>query len=183
MDPISIALGLAQFAPMIAGWLGGSKAQDVATKVVSVAESVTGQKGNDALAAIQADPNLAVQFQTKVFEQQITLAQIAADVQKSETAADLTKVQADVADRDSARKREESVRDWMPGILATSVTIGFFGLLAFMLKYDVPENNRDVLNIMLGSLGTAWLSIITYYFGSSLSSAKKDAVISTAMQK
>ena len=168
---------------MIAGWLGGSKAQDVATKVVGVAEAVTGQKGNAALAAIQADPNLAMQFQTKVLEQQVTLAQIAADLQKTTIAADLSTQQTDAGDRESARKREETVKDWMPGILATFVTAGFFGLLAFMLKFDVPENNRDVLNIMLGSLGTAWLSIITYYFGSSLSSAKKDAVISTAMQK
>jgi hypothetical protein len=89
VEPISIALGLAQFAPMIAGWLGGSKAKDVASKVVGLAEAVTGKSGEGALAAIQADPNLAVQFQLKVLENQITLAQIAADTEKAELDAEV----------------------------------------------------------------------------------------------
>lgn len=89
MPLIPIAMALAQFAPMIAGWLGGSKAEDVATKVVGVAQAVTGQSAPDAaLAALQADPDLALQFQKAVIEQQAQLAQIVADVQKAELAAD-----------------------------------------------------------------------------------------------
>jgi hypothetical protein len=89
MPLIPIAMALAQFAPMIAGWLGGSKAEDVASKVVGVAQTVTGQSAPDAaLAAIQADPNLALQFQKAVLEQQGQLAQIAADVTKAELTAD-----------------------------------------------------------------------------------------------
>ncbi len=89
MPLIPIAMALAQFAPMIAGWLGGSKAEDVATKVVGVAHAITGQSAPDAaLAAIQADPNLALQFQKAVLEQQGQLAQIAADVAKAELVAD-----------------------------------------------------------------------------------------------
>lgn len=89
MPLIPIAMALAQFAPMIAGWLGGSKAEDVAAKVVGVAQTVTGQSAPDAaVAALQADPNLALQFQKAVLEQQGQLAQIAADVTKAELAAD-----------------------------------------------------------------------------------------------
>ncbi len=55
-------------------------------------------------------------------------------------------------------------------ILALGVTLGFFGLLGYMLKYDVPAENKDILNIMLGSLGTAWISIVGYFFGSSAGS-------------
>ncbi|UUX38893.1 hypothetical protein NTJ56_08845 [Burkholderia contaminans] len=89
MPLIPIAMALAQFAPMIAGWLGGSKAENVAQKVVGVAQAVTGTSTPDAaLAAIQADPNLAMQFQMKIVESQVELAQIAADVTKAELAAD-----------------------------------------------------------------------------------------------
>lgn len=95
MPLIPIAMALAQFAPMIAGWLGGSKAEDVASKVVGIAQTVTGQSAPDAaLAAIQADPNLSMQFQQAVLAQQVQLQQIAADVTKAELAADTADTQA-----------------------------------------------------------------------------------------
>ena len=55
-------------------------------------------------------------------------------------------------------------------LLAIGITLGFFGLLTYMLKFDVPAANKDILNIMLGSLGTAWISIVGYFFGSSAGS-------------
>lgn len=89
MPLIPIAMALAQFAPMIAGWLGGAKAENVASTVVGLAQSVTGQSAPEAaLAAIQADPNLAMQYQKAVLDNQSQLAQIAADVEKAELVAD-----------------------------------------------------------------------------------------------
>jgi hypothetical protein len=82
-----------------------------------------------------------------------------------------------VQDRDSARKRQIELKDHTPTILAYGVTIGFFGLLGFMLKHEVPASSKDVLNILLGSLGTAWISIITFFFGSSAGSQKKDELL------
>lgn len=81
-------------------------------------------------------------------------------------------------DRDSARNREIQTKDLTPRIMAYGVTVGFFGLMIFMMKWDVPAANKDMLNIMLGALGGAWVSIISYYFGSSAGSAKKDETIS-----
>ena len=80
-------------------------------------------------------------------------------------------------DRDSARNREIQTKDITPRILAYGVTVGFFGLMVFMMKWGVPEANRDMLNIMLGALGAAWVSIVGYYFGSSASSKVKDDTI------
>lgn len=85
---LPIAIALAQFAPMIAGMLGGPKAADVATKVVGIAQAVTGQSTPDAaLAAIQANPELAMQFQTRLVDSHVELANIAADVEKAQIAA------------------------------------------------------------------------------------------------
>jgi hypothetical protein len=80
-------------------------------------------------------------------------------------------------DRDSARRREMTVLDWTPRILAYGVTIGFFGTLSFMMRFTVPPEMRDLLNIMLGALGAAWIQVISYYFGSSAGSARKDEIL------
>lgn len=86
-------------------------------------------------------------------------------------------------DRDSARNMAIQTKDWMPKVLGLAVTIGFFGLMFFMMKWDVPSANKDMLNIMLGALGGAWVSIIGYYFGSSASSKAKDEAISNVITK
>lgn len=64
MDPISIALGLASVAPTIVKWITGSdKAEQVATQVVGVAQSLTGKTDpSDAMNAILADPAARAQF-------------------------------------------------------------------------------------------------------------------------
>ena len=81
----------------------------------------------------------------------------------------------DIAD---ARDREIHIKDYTPRVLAYGVTIGFFGILAIYTYGTVPEMNTSVLNIMLGSLGTAWVSIINYYFGSSIGSQRKTELLS-----
>jgi hypothetical protein len=92
---IPIAMALAQFAPMIAGLFGGSKAEDVAKHVVGIASAITGQSAPDAaLAAIQADPNLAMQFQKAVLDQQAHLAELALEQEKAELAAETANVAA-----------------------------------------------------------------------------------------
>lgn len=78
----------------------------------------------------------------------------------------------------NARDREVQVKDYTPRILAYGVTLGFFGILALYTYGTVPEMNTSVLNIMLGSLGTAWVSIINYYFGSSIGSQRKTELLS-----
>lgn len=82
-----------------------------------------------------------------------------------------------VNDRDSARKREEVVKDITPQILAYGLLLGFFGIIAFMLLYSVPAGSRDLLNILLGMLGTSVISVISYYFGSSAGSDAKTKIM------
>lgn len=82
-----------------------------------------------------------------------------------------------VSDRDSARQREIAVKDYVPALLAIFLTSGFFGLLGWMMYEAPPPDSRDVLNIMIGSLGTGWITMLSYYFGSSSGSHSKDSVI------
>lgn len=80
-------------------------------------------------------------------------------------------------DRASARQREMTVKDNTPRILAGVVTIGFFGILVTLMFYPIPDTSRDITNVMLGVLGSAWSGVVAYYFGSSSSSDKKTALL------
>lgn len=64
------------------------------------------------------------------------------------------------------------------GILVIVVTVGFFGLLIYMLQYEVPKSNERIMDILLGSLGTAWVTMINFYFGSSIGSHSKEKQLS-----
>ena len=74
MDPISIAFGLAQFAPQIIKWITGSdKAAEAAGQVVDIAETITGRTGPAALDALKADPALVLQFRQAVMASEADL--------------------------------------------------------------------------------------------------------------
>lgn len=172
--PLKKILGTA--APWIATAIGGPMAgQAVAmaakalglkddAKVDDVQAAVdSGQLTGDQLIALRkADDEFREKMQAAGFENVQKLEQIAAD------------------DRASARAREVAVKDKTPMVLAMAVTAGFFGVLLFMLLKDIPQQAHDVLMVMIGSLGTAWTGIVTYYFGSSAGSAQKTELLAKA---
>lgn len=83
-------------------------------------------------------------------------------------------------DRDSARKREMSVKDKVPAILAIVVTVGFFASLWWVFIHGVKPESHDLAILELQTLATAWVGIIAYYFGSSAGSARKTELLAAA---
>lgn len=104
-------------------------------------------------------------------------SELQTDLAKTEILADTEITVATLKDKDSARQREIGVKDKTPMILAYGITLGFFGILAFMMKYDIPPVNKTELDLILGSLGTAWIAVVSYYFGSSAGSSEKNNII------
>lgn len=96
---------------------------------------------------------------------------------------DITEEQLAYADTDSARKREETVRDHTPAILAYALTIGFFGLIGALLRVHVPTENQAIVYALVGTLGSSWGLAIGYYFGSSKSSNAKTEGLISAIKK
>lgn len=79
MDPITIAMALAQFAPSIVKWITGSdKAEAVATKAIDIAKEVTGAAtGDQALDALKASPDLALKYRQAVLDQEVEFQKLA----------------------------------------------------------------------------------------------------------
>lgn len=172
MPLIPIAMALAQFAPMIAGWLGGSKAEDIAGKVVGVAQAVTGQSAPDAaLAALQADPNLAMQFQKAVLDQQSHLAEVAADVQKAQMTYEKDIYAAEAGDRDSARKlAAQQPNDWVRPLVTVLLLAGCLTVVFMMICGKAEAVMKDptaagTLGIVIGYLFNELKTALGFYFG------------------
>ena len=90
---------------------------------------------------------------------------------------DKDQLQIAAGDRDSARKREMAVGDHTTRNLAYAITVGFFGVLGCLMFGEVDAGSKDVLLIMLGSLGSAWAGVIAYYFGSTATSKQKNELL------
>jgi hypothetical protein len=158
---------LGQLAPTLATALGGPLA-GLATK--TLANVLLGTE--DASAA-----DVATALQNATPEQLANVKKIDADfkVRMQELDIDLERIAA--GDRDSARRREMTVGDHTPKILAASITLGFFGILFWMFVYGVPKNGNEALLLMLGALQTAFTGVIAYYFGSSAGSKAKNDLL------
>lgn len=160
---------LGQVAPSIATALGGPLA-GIAVKTLSTAlfghEDGTETQVAEAMAT--ASP-----------EQLSAIKKIDADfkVRMKELDIDLERISA--ADRDSARQMQRDTKDWVPKVLAVVITLGFFGILVWMLLNGMPKTGTEALLMLLGSLGTSWNNVVQFYYGSSAGSkAKTDALAS-----
>lgn len=62
-------------------------------------------------------------------------------------------------------------------VIAGLVVVGFFALLLILAYTDLPKENKDLFNMLLGAWIVSFTSVINYFFGSSYGSAKKDETI------
>ena len=154
---------LIKLVPTIATCLGGPLAGLAVTAVSKalgidedkVQETIDKGKLNaDQIAALQ---QAEIELKAKALELNLNFEELA------------------VKDRSSARDLQVQTKSFVPPLLAILVTTGFFGILAaLMLGYATKS---DELMIMLGSLSSAWIGVISFYFGSSAGSQAKDQMI------
>lgn len=174
MPLLALVSALAQFAPTIAGWLGGPQAEQSASKVVDIAKTVTAAAtGDDALVAIQSSPEMAEKFKEAVLNQHLELSKLAYQQNEDEIAYAEKEDALSASDVADARKMQVANHSWMPACLTVFITIGFFGMLAALVWREVPASNQAIINVMLGSLGTAWVSAVGFWLGSSYGSLRK----------
>jgi hypothetical protein len=171
MDPLSLGIALANFAPsLIRLFTGSGKAADVAGHVIGIARTVTGaDTGEAALEAIKADPNKLLEFRLAVAAQQVDLekAYLAdlADARAMQTAA------LEQDDLFSKRFIYYFAIGW------SLFTMAYFFAITFV---QLPPEGQRVADTILGVLiGTVLVGIFHFLYGSTQGSKVKDATIAS----
>lgn len=163
MDPITLAMGLAQFAPSVVRWLSGSdKAEQVAQRVVDVAEVVTGRQGPQAIEAMQADPALVLQFRQ-------ALAEIELEMER-----------AYLADRQDARGRDVAYvqagrRNLRADVMVALDALGLIVCLVVLALYSdrLAGEAIALISTVASIFGLCLRDAHQFEFGSSRGSAEK----------
>lgn len=173
MDPITVAMGLAQFAPQIIKWITGSeKAQEAAQTVVGLAQKVTGaQTPEDALKALQANASAQMEFRKVVMANEVELDK------------------AYLVDRQDARKRDVALTqagryNWRADVLATLAVAGLVFCVYLVAKdAEMPERAVNAIMFVAGVLAAAVRDVYSFEFGSSRSSQEKSAAINDMLKR
>lgn len=76
-------------------------------------------------------------------------------------------IELELADRDSARKREMEVKDHVPAILAISISIAMISSMVYFNISPPVEASKSLIDDVMTALRDGWLVIMAYYFGSS----------------
>ena len=167
MDPLTImavARGLSAFVPGLVRWVAGDKAGDVAEQAVDVAKKVTGiTDPEDALSAIQRDPQLQIQLQ-----QTMTPVLIA---QYEAYSRDLETVNATM--RGEYQSNDTFVRRWRPTLgYVVSFSWGVQMLSLSILILKDPAAAVNVITAMT-ALSFMW-GIAMSILGISVSKRSQD---------
>ena len=157
---------VATVAPTIGTALGGPLG-GMAANVVCEALGITpGSSDSDIEKQLLGNPEQLAKVQ---------VAEISFKQRLAELNIDIEKIAA--GDRDSARKREIAVRDATPRILATLIITGYFFVQWFLLYHTIPSEMRELILRSMGTLDMALGLVLSYYFGSSAGSDKKNDIL------
>lgn len=164
---IPAALSLAaEFAPTLIRKLAGDDAGDVAEKVVSAAQAITGTGSPEAaMEALKADPALAAKFRTD-------MATLEVELEK-----------AYLLDRQDARKRDVAIRqagqmNWRADLMIVCAVVALIFLVwQINARLDILPEVLAIYNMAIGALLKMLGDAFQFEFGSSRGSKEKDSLL------
>jgi len=68
-------------------------------------------------------------------------------------------------------------KDLYQNILGTAIGVILVIMLTLLFLIDIPQNNMNILLLIIGALISSFTTVVQYYFGSSKGSADKDKII------
>jgi len=170
---IAAALGLAGFAPIIARWLGGDKAQDVAARVVDIAQTVTGASDPiEAIQRLQRDSGMVSEFQKAVIQVE---AEIELALMKDRQDARLRDVALLNAGRSNIRA----------DVMVIAAAIGLILCLESLAYFstELPGEAVGIISTIAGIFGACLKNAYNFEFGSSRGSKEKDTTVAAMVER
>jgi hypothetical protein len=72
---------------------------------------------------------------------------------------------------------KNSTKEIYQYILGGLIVCGIIIIIVLLINNEIPAQNKDALNLVIGAIIGAFLTVVGYFFGSSLGSAKKNDII------
>jgi tail lysozyme len=182
--------------------MAGDQSGSVEKKVVEAVTTLTGKTNlPDAQAKIESDAKAKADLEKALAEinaeemkeqnraaeasQQFDLEFEARQAEEREKVReeDFQRYLRDLQDRQDARAMQTKLADehsplaWVAPMFAFALILMIWYLLHSILSAHDEVANKDVFNVVLGALVTAFTTVVAYYFGSSLGSSKKDEAL------
>jgi hypothetical protein len=152
-----------------------------------LATALLGPLGGMAVTAIGSALGVSEPTQEKIQqalsgatpEDLLKVKQAEQQFQKDMRALDIDLERISASDRDSARKMAVETKAWTPAVLSWLIIVATLGLEGYILVNGVPAQVNDlVAGRILGTLDMAFMTVLTFWLGTSNSSRNKDATIS-----
>lgn len=170
MSILALGLSLAKFIPDIMNLFGGDeKDVEKAEKLISVAESVTGLKGQEAVNAIEINPELALLFKKQATEDKYFIELL--DEQSRQRASNMYSTTG----HEQANKIADQIITFN---IYFVVGIALAQILSMALLPEMGETVKVVIGNICGyiikGLLDERLQVCNFFFGSSMGSKLKD---------
>jgi hypothetical protein len=177
MDWSNVAANIGSTAPLLAGLVGGSGGPGVTAASAIISHALGTPSDPTFVEPALNDPGALEKIRQAENANSLQLQQLVVIAAQARLAHESEMARIETDNLVDARAMGTVDRDWVPKVLAMAVTIGFFGILLLMAFQPLPGTNKDLVNVIVGALGTAWISIIGYYFGTSVGSMRKTELL------
>lgn len=151
-------------------------------------------KGKDYIeqkTGIKIEPDMSQENILKLRQYEMEHEEELLKLQIENNKLDFDSYKLEVEDRSSARDRDTRANEsanasWIAknitGFLAVAV-LGLSFVLFYMVIYtSIPADKKDIVIYILGVLSGAVTQILSYFYGSSKSSANKDSTLAEAIR-
>jgi len=68
---------------------------------------------------------------------------------------------------------DRSLIKWAPVIMSVLITLGFFSMLVVVFTAEIPQAQRELAYLLLGTLASGFTSVVAFWLGSSHGSKVK----------